>query len=274
VKYSQKKFGPIAVSDSILLLGDQASGNGRSVSSRAFRSLKGTTWRFVGTEVEYAVMSSSLNPREPCGLSYAQLGELRDDQLMTHLAAGHGDALAVLLDRFGHLVHRIAYRILHDSSEAEDLAQEVFLELCRTAVRFDAAKGSTKMWVARTAYRRSLNRRRYLNLRQADAIDDREELPDPASATEGWISPKLTPYESQRLIRQMLRRLDPLQRRVLELVFFDGLTMREVAAKTGTSLESVRHRYYRGIDKLRRVMQEGFARKALPRGQEIPDAGT
>lgn len=218
--------------------------------------------------------SSSLNPREPCGLTYAQLSDLGDDQVMAHLAAGHGDALAVLLDRFGRLVHSIAFRILRDSSEAEDLAQEVFLELCKTAARFDAAKGSTKMWVLRTAYRRSLNRRRYLSLRHAEAIDGRGQLADLFSAAEGSISPRLTPYEAQRLIRQVLRRLDPLQRRILELVFFDGLTMREVAAKTGTSLESVRHRYYRGIDKLRRVIQEGLAREALPRRQEIPDAGT
>lgn len=219
-------------------------------------------------------MSSSLEPREPCGLTYAQLSGLGDDQVMAHLAAGHGDALAVLLDRFSRLVHSIAFRILRDSSEAEDVGQEVFLELCRTAARFDPAKGTTKMWVVRTAYRRGLNRRRYLNLRKVDNLGDSGEVQVLPSDVDRWFAPKLTAYESQRLIRQMLGSLDPLQRRVLELVFFDGLTMREVAAKTGTSLESVRHRYYRGIDKLRHVMQEGFVREVLPRAKEVPDAGT
>jgi RNA polymerase sigma-70 factor, ECF subfamily len=219
-------------------------------------------------------MSASFEPREPCGLSYVQLSRLGDDQVMAHLAAGHGDALAVLLDRFSRLVHSIAFRVLRDASEAEDVAQEVFLELCRTAARFDPAKGTTKMWVVRSAYRRGLNRRRYLSLRKVESISDNGEVPWLASAVERWIAPKLTAYESQRLIRQMLGRLDPVQRRVLELVFFDGLTMREVAAQTGTTLESVRHRYYRGIDKLRHVMEEGFAREALPRAKEAPDAGT
>jgi RNA polymerase sigma-70 factor (ECF subfamily) len=218
-------------------------------------------------------MSSSHDLREPCGLTYAELSHLADDQVMAHLASGHGDALAVLLDRFARLVQSIAFRILHDASEAEDVVQEVFLELCRTAARFDAAKGTTKMWVVRTAYRRGLNRRRYLNLRAAQSLGDGKDLLSLPAAADPWVTPRLTAYESQRLVKQMLGNLDVSQRRVLELVFFDGLTMREVAEKTGTTLESVRHRYYRGIEKLRRLMNQGCTREALPRAQEIPDAG-
>jgi len=219
-------------------------------------------------------MSSRNDLREPCGLTYAQLGELGDDQVIAHLAAGHGDALAVLLDRFARLVHSIAFRILHDSSDAEDVSQEVFLELCRTAARFDAAKGSTKMWVVRTAYRRGLNRRRYLNLRAAQSLSNGEDLLSTSMGAEPWNAPKLTAYESQRLVKQILANLEPSQRTVLELVFFSGLTMREISAKTGTSLDSVRHRYYRGIDKLRRLMDAEWQREAVPQAQEVPDAGT
>src|SRR6266853_3989042 len=131
-------------------------------------------------------MSSRNDLREPCGLTYAQLCDLGDDQVMAHLAAGHGDAIAVLLDRFARLVHSIASRILHSASEAEDVVQEVFLELCRTAARFDAGKGSTKMWVVRTAYRRGLNRRRYLNLRSAQSLGNGGDLPSVPPA-EAWI---------------------------------------------------------------------------------------
>ena len=211
--------------------------------------------------------------REPCGLTYAELGDLSDDQVMAHLAAGHGDAVAVLLDRYARLVLSIALRIVRDHAEAEDVTQEVFLDLCRTAARFDASRGSTKMWVVRTAYRRSLNRRRYLNVRNAHLPDDGEELLKYQASTDYLIAPKLTAYESQRLVRQILGGLGAGQRRVLELVFFDGLSMREVAEKTGASLESVRHRYYRGIDKLRQLMQEPRARQTVPQTQGIPDAG-
>jgi RNA polymerase sigma-70 factor (ECF subfamily) len=192
---------------------------------------------------------------------------------MAHLAAGHGDAVAVLLDRFAQLVLSIAFRIVQDYSEAEDVTQDVFLDLCRTAARFDASKGTTKMWVVRTAYRRSLNRRRYLNVRDAHLPGDGEELLNLPSAADQLVGPKLTAYESQRLVRQILGRLDAPQRRVLELAFFHGLSMRETAAKTGSTLESVRHRYYRGLEKLRRLMQEGRGPEVVPRRQEIPDAG-
>src|SRR5260370_38928450 len=201
-------------------------------------------------------MSESDSPREPCGLTYSELGDRADGRVMAHLGAGHGDGVAVLLDRYARLVLSIAFRIVRDRAEAEDVTQEVFLDLCRTAARFDASRGSTKMWVVRTAYRRSLNRRRYLKVRDAHLPDDGEELLKSQAAADSLIAPKLTAFESQRLVRQILRSLGAGQRRVLELVFFDGLTMREAAEKTGTSIESVRHRYYRGIDKLRQPMQE------------------
>jgi RNA polymerase sigma-70 factor, ECF subfamily len=218
-------------------------------------------------------VSLSEDPGEPCGLTYAQLSNLSDDVVMAHLARGHGDAIAVLLDRYARLVETIAYRLVRSSAEAQDVAQEVFLDLCRTAARFDPAKGSTKMWVVRTAYRRSINRRRYLSLREAHSLEGGEDVPALPSAGDGWIAARLTAYESQRLVRQMLGRLDTAQRTVLELIFFDGLNMREVAEKTGATMESVRHRYYRGLDRLRQCIGEASSREPLARTEEVRDAG-
>ena len=78
--------------------------------------------------------------REPCGLPYQELADLSDENIMLHLAAGHGDAVAVLFDRYSRLVLNIAAKIVQDHTEAEDLTQEIFVELCRTAARFDPAK--------------------------------------------------------------------------------------------------------------------------------------
>jgi hypothetical protein len=71
------------------------------------------------------------------------VSNLSDDVVMAHLARGHGDAIAVLLDRYARLVETIAYRLVRSSAEAQDVAQEVFLGLCKTAARFNPAKGST-----------------------------------------------------------------------------------------------------------------------------------
>src|SRR5258707_6691649 len=97
--------------------------------------------------------------------SYGELARLSDEALMLHLSAGHHDALAVLFDRYHRLVMNVALRILRDSNEAEDLMQSVFLEIFRSAAQFDAAKGTTKIWILQYAYHRSFNRRQYLNLR-------------------------------------------------------------------------------------------------------------
>ena len=87
-------------------------------------------------------MPTSTNElREPCGLTYQELADLSDEKVMLHLAAGHGDAVAVLFDRYSRLVLNIAGKIVQDHCDAEDLMQEIFVELCRTAARFDAAKG-------------------------------------------------------------------------------------------------------------------------------------
>jgi hypothetical protein len=99
--------------------------------------------RFLLRRTGSTVVSLNEDPREPCGLTYAQLSNLSDDVVMAHLARGHGDAIAVLLDRYARLVETIAYRLVRSSAEAQDVAQEVFLGLCKTAARFNPAKGST-----------------------------------------------------------------------------------------------------------------------------------
>jgi Sigma-70 region 2 len=104
-------------------------------------------------------------PNPPHVLRYAELAPLPDETLMAHLRVGHHDALGVLFDRYHRLVLNVALRILRDAGEAEDLMQLVFLEVFRHAAQFDAAKGTTKVWIPQFAYHRSFNRRQYLNLR-------------------------------------------------------------------------------------------------------------
>jgi RNA polymerase sigma-70 factor (ECF subfamily) len=217
--------------------------------------------------------SANEEVREPCGLTYQGLAHLSDEKIMLHLAAGHGDAVAVLFDRYSRLVLNIAGKIVQDHCDAEDLTQEIFVELCRTAARFDAAKGTAKMWLIRSAYRRSLNRRRSLKLRNAQILGDLGDLENYPS-TEIGLAQALTPQESHRLARQMLGSLDAAQRRVIELVYFEGLSMKDVAERTGDSFASVRHRYYRGISEMRALVRKKNSCEPMTAAQETFDVQT
>ena len=177
--------------------------------------------------------------------------DLNDDELMAHLQGGHGDALAVLFDRYHRLVLSIALKIVRDPGEAEDVMQNVFLEIFRSAAQFDPAKGTTKAWLLQYAYHRSLNRKQQLTLRhfyQRENIDDVETFMQPQTYS---VIGRLSSQEAKHLVRQGLASLNHQQRQVLELVSVGGLSMSEIAQKTGESLSNVRHYYYRGLKKLR-----------------------
>src|SRR5215831_5921666 len=100
------------------------------------------------------------------GVPIVRMPDLTDEDVMERLRQGHPDALATLFDRFYRLVLKIALRILRDPGEAEDLMQDVFLEIFRKASQFDPAKGSTRTWIVQYAYHRSLSRRQYLAIRK------------------------------------------------------------------------------------------------------------
>lgn len=103
---------------------------------------------------------------EPCGLTFARLGQLTDEEIMAHVQAGHDDALTVLFDRYHRLVVSVAFKILRDLGEAEDVTQIVFLEIYKAAAQFDPSRGTTKVWLMQYAYHRSMNRRLYLKRRK------------------------------------------------------------------------------------------------------------
>ena len=196
---------------------------------------------------------------EPCGKGHAQLLRLPDEEVMQHLALGHDDALAVLYDRYHRLVFAVAVRVLRDAGEAQDVSQDVFLKLYRTVAQFDPARGMTKMWILRFAYQLSLNRRRYLKVRSFSAIDAGAAALEPVMPLN---DPRMLPAESARLVRQLLAQLPDKQCRTIQLASFEGLTMDEIAAKTGESVGNVRHQYYRGIAKLRLLLAERYDESA------------
>src|ERR1700722_6221953 len=190
---------------------------------------------------------SRFGPGQP---NLADLKLLTDDQLMVQLQGGVNDALAVLFERYHRLVFSIALNIVRDRGEAEDVTQNVFLEIYSSVAQFDPARGTLKVWLLQYAYHRAFNWKGYLNRRNFYNQEDIEEL-DPVFRDEFFTAGKYTPGELQRLMQQGLASLGAPQKRVIELANYEGLSMKEIANKTGDSLSNVRHHYYRGLQKLR-----------------------
>jgi RNA polymerase sigma-70 factor (ECF subfamily) len=194
---------------------------------------------------------------------------LSDEELMQSVQAGNGDAFAILFDRFHRLVLITALKIVRDVSEAEEVTQNVFFEIYRAAEKFDASKGTLKVWLLQYAYHRSINRRNYLLLRQ---FYNRPELEEVLKREEGIrIGPQISTQEITRLIRETLTTLNDAQRRTIEMVFFEGLALKDVAEKTNESLSNVRNHYYRGLERLRLCLTEQpgstSSPKTLPFGE-------
>jgi RNA polymerase sigma-70 factor, ECF subfamily len=191
-------------------------------------------------------------------LTFSALKLLSDDQLMVQLQLGANDALAVLFERYRRLVFSVALKIVRDRGEAEDVMQNVFLEIFRSVAQFDPAKGTTKVWLLQYAYHRAINRKQHLNARNfysQQNVDDLEPfLSDDHSALGGYA-----PGELKQLIQEGLATLGKPQRQVIELASYEGLSMKEIADRTGDSLSNVRHHYYRGLQRLRLLVSQSSA---------------
>ena len=193
-----------------------------------------------------------------------QMKHLNDRELMAHLQAGHGDALAVLFDRYHRLVLSIALKIVRDLGEAEDVMQNVFLEVFRSAAQFDPAKGTTKTWLLQYAYHRAINRRQQLTVRHFYQQENIQGIETRMPQARGSLTGRFSEHELLHLLHEGLAALSRRQRQVLALASFEGLSMNEIAHKTGESVSNVRHYYYRGLKKLRSFISGGKEQSGSP----------
>jgi RNA polymerase sigma-70 factor (ECF subfamily) len=175
-----------------------------------------------------------------------------DDYLIANMRRGEQKALEHLFDRYSELVFRVSRRILRDTGEAQDVTQEVFLQMYRAVHLYDSQRGSVRTWLLKIACNRSLDRRRYLNSRSFYAHVGVERLE--ARRTSKSYEPPVVLREAR--LEDALSRLNPPQRQTIELYCFEGLTLREIAVRMGESFSNIRHHYYRGIENLRNYLQE------------------
>lgn len=173
--------------------------------------------------------------------------EPTDEVLLAKVSAGSKPALGILFRRYRHAVINVAQRILKDASEAEDLCQEVFLLLFEKAKLFDANKGTASSWIIQIAYHRAMNRRQYLAHRHHYNSQELNE----DQVGEGRQPLLIDEITARNLLNRVREHLSEEQRETLELHFFEGYSLREIAEKTNQTLGNVRHHYYRALGRLR-----------------------
>lgn len=177
------------------------------------------------------------------------LVEVRDEDLLLRLENGDYSCVDPLFERYAALLFGVAYRILHDRGEAEDLVQDIFLHLCEKVRGFDPGRGSARTWIVQIAYRRAFDRRAYLQRRKFYDGTDVEPLTNNLVGAAAFPVDDLLDAEK---LRAAFGELSVKQRTTLELFFFDGLELREISVRLNETLENTRHYYYRGLERLRR----------------------
>jgi RNA polymerase sigma-70 factor, ECF subfamily len=170
-----------------------------------------------------------------------------DASLLALVQSGDEHAMASLFDRYSKVVYSVALRVLRDPAAAEDVLQEIFMQIWRNPDSFTAARGSLGGWLAVVSRNRSIDALR--RKRPTDSVDD-IVLASPYNLAEEAERNSL-----MERARGVIVQLPVEQRKTLEMAFFDGLTHSEIAEMTGDPLGTVKTRIRSALLTLRKAFQ-------------------
>jgi RNA polymerase sigma-70 factor (ECF subfamily) len=176
-----------------------------------------------------------------------------DARLVARIADGDRNAFASFYDQYAGAAFGLIRRVVRDEGAAEEVLQEVFLQVWREATQYDDRRGTPAAWLMMRAKARAIDRLRSMRRRErtfvmpvdeALARDDQPGADAPAATA-----------EDRRLVEGALAELPEPQRRVIELGFFGGLTQSEIAARLGQPLGTVKTRTRLGLERLRAALK-------------------
>jgi RNA polymerase sigma-70 factor (ECF subfamily) len=198
-----------------------------------------------GNPFDLRVRSMNSGMEESTGVAKPTPEE--DGELLTRVLRGDERAMAVLFDRYSKIVYSVSLRVLRDTASAEDVMQEIFMQIWRNPSSFVSTKGSLGGWLAVVARNRSIDM-----LRRKRPSEQVEEMNLPSSSN--------LADEAERSIlmeraRTAVKLLPTEQRKTLEMAFFDGLTHSEIAEMTGDPLGTVKTRIRSALLTLRKAFQ-------------------
>jgi RNA polymerase sigma-70 factor (ECF subfamily) len=195
------------------------------------------------TEEDVRHLEASAPPLEP--------GAPLDLELMQGIQRGDPDALSELYDRYNGILKALILRVIHNEAEADDLLQEIFMEIWNQAKNFSAQKGKPLGWMVTLARRRAIDG---LRKKQAYARAEERLQNETEQQPEAWghnaTETEITRGDTRELIRSVLDSLPDAQQQAVELAFFQGMSQREIAAKTNTPLGTVKTRLELGLKKI------------------------
>jgi RNA polymerase sigma-70 factor, ECF subfamily len=185
---------------------------------------------------------------------------LADEDLISMVEAADADAFATLYDRHSHAAFSLAYRMMGERQAAEDLAQDAFLKVWRSASSYRAERGSVRTWILSIVHNRGIDqiRSHASRRRTQDKIEASTPRSQPSEAfAQTWRN-------SQRdQIREALDTLPPEQLKILELAYFSGYTHVEISELLRLPLGTVKGRMRLGLKKIRDYFESRDA--AVPR---------
>jgi RNA polymerase sigma-70 factor (ECF subfamily) len=184
-------------------------------------------------------------------------GEPTDLELMQGIQAEDPEALSKLYDRYNGILKALILRVVHNDAEADDLLQEIFMEVWNQAKNFSPNKGKPLGWMVTLARRRAIDglRKKQAYLRASERLqNETEQQPD------AWVhnstAEEIDLSDTRTLIRNVIGSLPEAQQRAIELAFFRGMSQREIAAHTNTPLGTVKTRLELGLKKIYEGLKE------------------
>ncbi|MGH3432634.1 MAG: ECF RNA polymerase sigma factor SigK [Thermocrispum sp.] len=187
------------------------------------------------------------NPARPAG-HRAEPGRLASEELMVRVARGDEQAFAELHDVLCDRVYGLVLRVMRDPAQSEEVAQEVFVELWRTASRFRGERGSVVSWTLTIAHRRAVDR-----VRSVQSAVDREARVAAGQQDRPFdsVSDEVDARFERQQVRRCLRTLTELQRESVGLAYYGGYTYGEVATLLDAPLGTIKTRLRDGLIRLR-----------------------
>ena len=170
------------------------------------------------------------------------------ESLLSDVARGDDSAFAVLYDTLGRGVFGTCLGVLRDPDHAAEVAQEVWVEVWRTAARFDAGRGSARTWTLTLAHRRAVDRVRSV---QAQRDRDQRVLDESTEREFDVVADEVESALEQVRVRDCLGTLTPTQKQAVVLAYYGGRTYREVAVELAAPLPTVKTRIRDGLLRLR-----------------------